>query len=155
MVYRLALLLSFISINVWAQPLPTYQSTDNSGKGKQGRLNEIESFLIEVSEYSKKLEERLKRQDSEVLDKLKLDQANLKKEIEQLKSENSALKQETLLLRQAIGSLSQTDFQKIEEFVTKMEEGEWEQLKGKVESQQLEIRSLEALIETFQATSSR
>lgn len=155
MVYRLILIGLFIPTLAWTQTLPSYKTTDNTGKGRQERFEAIEEYLIQVGEYSKTLEQRLQNQDHSALEKLKSQQDEMTKQIDQLKTENAALKQETQLLRQAIGNLSQTDFQKIEEFIQKLQEGEWDQAKEAIETLKLEMRSMEAVIQSLQQTPSR
>jgi chromosome segregation ATPase len=154
-VFRLVWIFCFLPAIVHAQVLPEYKSTDNTGKGRQERFEAIENYLIQIGNYSQELEQRLKKEDDSTLKNLVAEQENLKKQYDQLRQENTSIREEMTLLRQAIGSLSQTDFQKIEDFIKKMEDGEWDQVKDGVETLKLEMRSIEAIIQTLQTTTSR
>lgn len=134
-------------LEAFAQALPSYQSTDNTGKGRQERFEAIENYLVQVAAYSKSLEQRLQAQDDTKIKELEQKQAELLKEVEGLKGQNQALRREIELIRGAVGNLSRTDFTKIQEFVERLEGGEWDKAQQDIEGLKLTARSLEAIIE--------
>lgn len=138
---------------VGAEALPEYKSTDNTGMGRQERFEAIEKYLMEVAKYSQKLETRLGENQKIVA--LEEEQKKLKAEIDKLKEDNRLLRQDLVYVRQAIGNLSQVDFERIQNFVEKLDGGEWEKMQQEVEGVKLTMRSLEALIQTMQQNSSR
>lgn len=146
---------SFYSWSSTAAGLGDYKSTDNSGMGKQERLIEIESYLAEIGKYTQDLEKRMKEEGGEKLKSLEGKLMAQEKEIQDLKSKLVAQEGELARLNQIFGGMTSAELVAMKAFVDKMASGDWEKMQNEIEGLKLTDRSMEAVIQSMQATPSR
>ncbi len=142
-------------LSVEAKGLGDYKSTDNSGMGRQERFIEIENYLAQIGKYTQDLEKRLKEDGG---DKVKNFEAKIlaqEKEIQDLKLKISNQETEIRRINQIFGGMTSAELVAMKAFVDKMKSGEWEKMQNEIEGLKLTDRSMEAVIQTLQASPAR
>lgn len=133
---------------LWAQSLPDYKSTDNTGMGRQERFESIENYMIQMSKVTKQMQAKLD-DDSGLQKQIKEMQQNIeavKKQISPLKTQMSSLQTEWEEYKKNNQGVSAAQWQEYEKFLKPLKEGEYAKLQQEVEALKLVIRSMEEVI---------
>lgn len=134
--------------HLWAQSLPDYKSTDNTGMGRQERFESIENYLIQMSKVTKQMQAKLdddsglQKQIKEMLQNIE----GVKKQISPLKTQMSSLQTEWEEYKKINQGVSAAQWQEYEKFLKPLKEGEYAKLQQEVEALKLVIRSMEEVI---------
>lgn len=141
---------NLLSLNLLANSseLKIYQSTDNSGMGRQERFEAIENYLTKMSKITKDMESKLA--DGQGFQKQLKDMStqidSSKKEVDGLKREMATLKTQWETYKTNNQGVSADEWREYQTFLKPLKEGEYAKLQQEVEALKLVIRSMEEVI---------
>lgn len=128
--------------------LKIYQSTDNTGLGRQERFESIENYLTQMSKITKEMQAKLA--DGDGLEKqikdINQQIENSKKEVAGFKKELSSLKTQWESYKTSNQGVSAAEWKEYQTFLKPLKEGEYAKLQQEVEALKLVIRSMEEVI---------